>query len=395
MAPYALTPTSERGEYTNGFGLNIHTEGLNGTNGINGHTDGTNGANGTNGHTDGTNSTNGINGQADGHSPSSNTPTSTTPYEDAYTHGYKDGYAKSHVELKHQPIAIIGMSCRMPGSVSTPDEFWELLARSRTGFSSIPKERFSADRFFHPNPGKSGTTNARGGNFLTHDLTVFDAPFFGFTQQEAISLDPQQRLLLECTFEALESAGIPKQHVVGKDVGVFVGGSFAEYDADLFRDADTIPMHQATGNHMAMQANRISHFFDLRGPSYTIDTACSSSLVALHNACQSLRQGESTMAIAAGVHLNMLPEFWISMSMSRLFGEAGRSYAFDQRGSGYGRGEGCGLLMLKPLDQAIKDNDPIRAVITGTGINQDGKTPGITMPNGSAQGELATINDRE
>ncbi|KZM21666.1 uncharacterized protein EKO05_0000979 [Ascochyta rabiei] len=309
-------------------------------------------------------------------------------YEDAYTHGYKDGYTCAHVELKHQPIAIIGMSCRLPGSVSTPDEFWELLARSRTGFSKIPSSRFSDKRFFHSNPGKSGATNARGGNFLTQDLAAFDAPFFGFTQQEAISLDPQQRLLLECTFEALESAGIPKHNVVGTDVGVFVGGTFSEYEADLFRDPDTIPMHQATGCAMAMQSNRISHFFDLRGPSYTVDTACSSSLVALHNACQSLRTGESSMALAAGVHLNMLPEFWISYSMSRLFGEEGRSFAFDQRGTGYGRGEGCGMVLLKPLDQAIKDNDPIRAVITGTGINQDGKTPGITMPNGAAQEAL-------
>jgi acyl transferase domain-containing protein len=140
------------------------------------------------------------------------------------------------------------MSCRLPGSVSTPDEFWELLARSRTGFSEIPSSRFSGNRFFHPNPGKSGATNARGGNFLTHDLAAFDAPFFGFTQQEAISLDPQQRLLLECTFEALESAGISKHEVLGKDVGVFVGGTFSEYEADLFRDPETVPMHQATGN---------------------------------------------------------------------------------------------------------------------------------------------------
>jgi len=173
--------------------------------------------------------------------------TTNHKYENAYTHGYKDGYTVAHVELKHQQIAIIGMSCRLPGSVSTPDEFWELLARSRTGYTEIPDSRFSAKRHFHPNPGKSGSTNARGGNFLTHDLTAFDAPFFGFTQQEAISLDPQQRLLLECTFEALESAGIPKHEVVGKDVGCFVGGTFSEYEADLFRDPDTIPMHQATG----------------------------------------------------------------------------------------------------------------------------------------------------
>ena len=177
----------------------------------------------------------------------SHVPSSETEYKDAYTHGYEDGYTVAHVELKHQPIAIIGMSCRLPGSVSTPDEFWELLARSRTGFSDIRPSRFSDKRFFHPNPGKSGCTNARGGNFLTQDLNAFDAPFFGFTQQEALSLDPQQRLLLECTFEALESAGIPKHSIVGQDVGVFVGGSLPEREVDLFRDTDTIPMHQATG----------------------------------------------------------------------------------------------------------------------------------------------------
>ena len=177
----------------------------------------------------------------------SRVPSSEPEYKDAYIHGYKDGYTVAHVELKYQPIAIIGMSCRLPGSVSTPDEFWELLARSRTGFSDIPPSRFSSKRFFHPNPGKSGCTNARGGNFLTQDLNAFDAPFFGFTQQEALSLDPQQRLLLECTFEALENAGIPKHSVVGQDVGVFVGGSLPEREVDLFRDADTIPMHQATG----------------------------------------------------------------------------------------------------------------------------------------------------
>ncbi|CAI6336292.1 unnamed protein product [Periconia digitata] len=363
MAPYALTPTSERGSQLNSLDTTIPST-----------TNATHHINGTNGHASDLSS--------------GSTPTSAASHEAAYIHGYKEGYTKSHIELKHQPIAIIGMSCRFPGNVSTPDEFWELLARSRTGFSEIPSSRFSGKRFFHPNPGKSGTTNAKGGNFLTQPLEVFDAPFFGFTQQEAISLDPQQRLLLECTFEALESAGIPKQHAVGKDVGVFVGGTFSDYDADLFRDAETIPMHQATGCHMAMQANRVSHFFDFRGPSFTLDTACSSSLVALHNACQSLRLGESTMAVAAGVHLNMLPEFWISMSMSRLFGEAGRSFAFDQRGTGYGRGEGCGMVLLKPMEQAIKDNDPIRAIITGSGINQDGKTPGITMPNGSAQESL-------
>ncbi|PNH37867.1 hypothetical protein VD0004_g8940 [Verticillium dahliae] len=286
------------------------------------------------------------------------------------------------------PIAIVGMACRLPGSVASPAEFWELCSRARTGFTPVPKERFNHDTFYHPNPGKTGTYHASGGNFLDVDLAAFDAPFFGLTEKEAISMDPQQRLLLECTFEALENAGIPKHSIVGEDVGVFIGGNFAEYESHLFRDSDTIPMHQATGCAQAMQANRLSHFFDLRGPSYTVDTACSSSLVALHQACQSLRTGESNQAIVGGCHLNMLPEFWVSFSSCRLLSDSGRSIAFDNRGTGFGRGEGCGMIVLKPLDQALRDNDSIRAVIRGSGINQDGKTPGITMPNGSAQEKL-------
>ncbi|KEZ39405.1 putative polyketide synthase protein [Scedosporium apiospermum] len=289
---------------------------------------------------------------------------------------------------KVMPIAIIGMSCRLPGSISSPAEFWELIARARGTWSPIPENRFNMAPFQHPNPGKAGTHNPVGGCFLNTDFKAFDAPFFSLTEKEAISLDPQQRLLLECSFEALENAGVPKQNIVGKDVGVFIGGSFPEYESALFRDTDTIPMHQATGCAYAMQSNRISHFFDLRGPSFTTDTACSSSLVALHTACQSLRAGESSMALVGGCHLNMLPEFWISFSKSRLFSDHGRSISFDARGTGFGRGEGCAILILKPLDQAIKDRDSIRAVIVGSGINQDGKTPGITMPNGEAQEAL-------
>lgn len=290
--------------------------------------------------------------------------------------------------LQDMPIAIVGMACRMPGNVSTPAEFWELCTRARSGWSEIPKQRFNSARFHHPNQGKAGTLNPVGGNFLNVDLAAFDAPFFGLTEKEAISMDPQQRLLLECTFEALENAGIPKHTIVGKNVGVFVGGSFPEYESHLFRDSDTIPMHQATGCAYAMQSNRISHFFDLRGPSFTADTACSSSMVAIHLACQSLRTGESSSALVGGCHLNMLPEFWVSFSTCRLLSDTGRSFSFDNRGTGFGRGEGCGMIVLKPLDQAIKDNDPIRAVIAATGLNQDGKTPGITMPNGSAQEDL-------
>jgi len=171
-------------------------------------------------------------------------------YKNAYTHGYTDGYIIGHdtAEVTKQiPIAIVGMSCRLPGNVSTPDEFWELCSRARSGWSKIPKERFENASFYHPNPGKGGCFNAVGGNFLKEDLGLFDAPFFSLTAQEATSMDPQQRILLECTFEALDNAGIPKHQIIGKEVGVFIGGSFSEYESQSFVDTDTIPMHQATG----------------------------------------------------------------------------------------------------------------------------------------------------
>jgi hypothetical protein len=243
MAPYVLTPTSEMGpDYSQADQVSSEAALTTSTS-----LSSADSASSNENHSSAMRSTGAEINPDIASTSASQAPSPETSYKDAYTHGYEDGYTVAHVDLKHQPIAIIGMSCRLPGSVSTPDEFWELLARSRTGFSDIPPSRFSSKRFFHPNPGKSGCTNARGGNFLTQDLNAFDAPFFGFTQQEALSLDPQQRLLLECTFEALESAGVPKHSIVGQDVGVFVGGSLPEREVDLFRDTDTIPMHQATG----------------------------------------------------------------------------------------------------------------------------------------------------
>ncbi|KAI1774242.1 ketoacyl-synt-domain-containing protein [Hypoxylon cercidicola] len=374
----------------------VHEDSRAPTNGYtNGHSSGH-----TNGHSNGfTNGSTHLNGNSEPNGNHTQPFGQTNGRRVGETNGLANGLSNGHVKgtngvngthtpapkEKAMPIAIVGMSCRLPGNVASPAEFWELCARARSGYSEIPKERFNTASFHHPNPGKAGCHNPIGGHFLNTDLAAFDAPFFSLTEKEAISMDPQQRLLLECTFEALENAGIPKHKIVGEDVGVFVGGSFPEYESHLFRDSDTIPMHQATGCAYAMQSNRLSHFFDLRGPSFTTDTACSSSLVALHVACQSLRTGESGMAIVGGCHLNMLPEFWISFSKSRLFSDSGRSFSFDGRGTGFGRGEGCGMVILKPLEQARRDNDQIRAIIAGSGINQDGKTPGITMPSGEAQ----------
>jgi acyl transferase domain-containing protein len=216
-----------------------------------------------------------------------------------------------------QPIAIIGYACRLPGQVTSPNDLWELCTRARSGWSLIPKDRFSVDAFHHPNPSKVGSFNPKGGYFLDEDIALFDAPFFNVSVQEATSMDPQQRLLLECSYEALESAGIPKENIARRKVGVFAGVNFSDYELRNVRDIETIPMYQATGCAASLQSNRISYFFDLQGPSITVDTACSSSLVALHYAVQSLRSGESEEALVAGCRLNIIPDLFISMSMSQ------------------------------------------------------------------------------
>ena len=215
------------------------------------------------------------------------------------------------------PIAIIGMACRTSGSVSSAEELWQLCSRARSGWSPIPKDRWSHQGYFHPNASRTGTYNAEGGHFLEEDIGLFDAPFFNISAQEARSIDPQQRLLLECAYEALENAGVPKETVVGRDVGVFVGGSFSDYSLFCLRDSDKIPAYEATGTAQSVLSNRLSYYFDLKGPSVTVDTACSSTLAALHLACQSLRSGESSQAIVGGSHLNIVPEIFISMSNSR------------------------------------------------------------------------------
>ena len=298
------------------------------------------------------------------------------------------------------------MACRLPGDVKDPTEFWEMCARLRNGWSEIPVNRFNAASFYHPNPGKAGTFNPTGGNFIQQDFAFFDAPFFKISSQEAQSIDPQQRVLLECAYEALENGGIAKEAVIGDNVGVFIGSSFVDYEVNNLRDTETIPMYQATGNSASILSNRISYYFNLKGPSISVDTACSSSLVALHLACQSLRCGESSQALVGGCHLNLTPEHFISMSMlrfvqfieieicsahvgRRLFSDSGRCDAFDQKGqSGFGRGDGAGMIVLKRLGDAIRDGDPIRALIVGSGVNQDGATQGMPMPSGTAQESL-------
>ncbi|OQE41435.1 hypothetical protein PENCOP_c005G04604 [Penicillium coprophilum] len=319
---------------------------------------------------------------------SSGTGTPVIESQTASLHGQPNDATDNATGDVPKRTAIIGMSCRLPGDVSTAEDFWDLCSRGRSAWSTIPKDRFNAGSFYHPDPDRPGSFNAVGAHFLKEDIGLFDAPFFNITLQEAQTMDPQQRIFLECVYEALENAGIPSHEITGQKVGVFAGGSYSDYEINNTRDISAIPMYAATGTAMALQANRISYHFDLNGPSVTVDTACSSSLSALHLATQSIRNGECSMAIVGGCHLNITPEAFVSMTRSRLLSDTGRSYSFDYRGTGFGRGEGAGCIILKSLEDAEAAGDAIRSVIINTGLNQDGRTRGIAMPNGKAQEAL-------
>ncbi|KAL9112432.1 MAG: hypothetical protein Q9227_003274 [Pyrenula ochraceoflavens] len=288
------------------------------------------------------------------------------------------------------PIAVVGMSFRGPKDATSVENLWTMISEGREGWSPVPESRWNNKAFYHPNHSRHGTTNVEGGHFFEEDLSRFDAPFFNMTNAEATALDPQQRLLLEGTYEAVENAGIPLSKIMGSKTSCFAGSFSGDYTDLLVRDPEATPMYQCTnaGQSRAMTANRVSYFFDLRGPSVTVDTACSGSLVALHLACQSLQTGDAKLALACGVNTILSHEFMTTLSMMRFLSPDGRCYTFDERANGYARGEGVGCLLLKPLVDALRDNDPIRAVIRGTGSNQDGRTQGISLPSAAAQEQL-------
>ncbi|HKT03771.1 MAG TPA: polyketide synthase, partial [Rugosimonospora sp.] len=283
-------------------------------------------------------------------------------------------------------IAIVGLGCRLPGGVDSPQTYWDLLTSGRDALVDIPESRWQAGRFFDAD-GTAGTSRVRRGGFLTGPVDEFDAAFFGISPREADHIDPQQRLLLEVSWEAIEDAGTPLERLAGTAVGVFVGGFTLDYSQMQFGDADrsAVAAHTATGTVMTMLSNRISHAFDFVGPSLTVDTACSSSLVAVHLACRSLWAGESTLALAGGVNLMLSPNFTIAASQGGFLSPTSRSRPFTAGADGYVRGEGAAVVVLKRLSDATADGDAVYTVICGTGITQDGRTSGITVPNGASQ----------
>ncbi|MCD5310509.1 type I polyketide synthase [Kineosporia babensis] len=291
--------------------------------------------------------------------------------------------------MKKTEVAIVGIGCRFPGGIRSPQGFWEFLVQARDGITAVPGDRWDINRYYDADPDTPGRMYTRHGGFLTDPLWEFDAEFFGISPREAQVMDPQQRLLLEVTAEALDDAGLAGR-VAGEQVGVYVGGFMSDNQAARHTSGarSQITSHTATSGTHTMLSNRLSHVFDLRGPSLTIDTACSSSLVAFHQAHRAVLSGECSVALVGGVNAMLSPETFVSMSKGRFLAADGRCKTFDAAADGYARGEGAGLLVLKTREAAERDGDRIYAVICGTGVNQDGRTPGITVPNPQSQTAL-------
>ncbi|KAM0228605.1 hypothetical protein ACHAPO_010577 [Fusarium lateritium] len=287
-----------------------------------------------------------------------------------------------------EPIAVIGSACRFPGGSDSPSKLWELLKEPRDLLSKVPQERYNADAFYHADATHHGTTNVRHSYFLSEDPSSFDNNFFNIQPGEAEAIDPQQRLLMEVVYQGLCSAGQTIEGLRGSPTSVYVGVMCDDWSGIITRDLEVFPRYGATGMARSIMSNRISYFFDWHGPSMTIDTACSSSLVAVHQAIQTLRSGESKVAIAAGANLILTPGMYVAESKLSMLSPSGRSKMWDQDVDGYARGEGIAAVVLKPLSTAIRDNDHIDCIIRATGVNQDGRTPGLTMPSATAQADL-------
>ncbi|MCC6191419.1 MAG: type I polyketide synthase [Anaerolineales bacterium] len=286
----------------------------------------------------------------------------------------------------NEPIAVIGMGCRFPGGADSPEAFWELLKNGVDAVDEVPPARWPVDAYYDPDPAAAGKMYSRWGAFLS-EVDAFDARFFGLARREVDNMDPQQRLLLEVTWEALENAGIVPAELERTPTGVFVGISTADYariglgNGDLGR----IDAYYGTGNSFSVAAGRIAFLLGAQGPVFALDTACSSSLVALHEAVRSLRARDCSLALVGGVNLMLIPDTTVFFAKLQSLSPDGRCKAFDASANGYVRGEGAGAVVLKRLSAAIRDGDPLRAIIRGTAINHDGPSSGLTVPNGPAQ----------
>ncbi len=292
--------------------------------------------------------------------------------------------------MKREPIAIIGIGCRFPGGADSPARYWRNLTEGVDAIGEVPADRWDYRQFYDEDTDKPGKIHSNRGGFLSEDIHRFDPAFFGISPREAETLDPQQKLLLEVAYEAIEDAGLDLRSLRGSDTGVFIGGFTLDNQMRLSETENKdVDPHTAVNTTMTMLSARISHQFGLRGPCLSIDTACSSSAVALHYACAALRNGESSLAIAGGVNVMLHPGFSVVLTKGRFLSQSGRCSFLDAEADGYVRGEGAGIVMLKPLERARADGDAIYAVLRASGVNHNGHTShSISVPNADAQREL-------
>jgi acyl transferase domain-containing protein/NADPH:quinone reductase-like Zn-dependent oxidoreductase/ubiquinone/menaquinone biosynthesis C-methylase UbiE/acyl carrier protein len=288
-----------------------------------------------------------------------------------------------------EPVAVIGIGCRFPGDANGPQTYWSILRDGVDALVEVPADRWDLRTYYDPEPGKVGKTNVRYGGFVK-DIDKFDANFFGISPREAARMDVQQRMILEVAFEALEDGGQPLEKISGGPVGVFLGMSSFDYALIQtgFRDRNAIDVYTNTGGALSIAANRISYCLNFKGPSAVVDTACSSALTAIHMACQTLWRKECSLALAGGIHILITPGPYIGFNKLNMLSADGRCKAFDANANGFVRSEGAGMVVLKPLSQALADRDPIYALIRATALNQDGRTSGLTVPSQSSQESL-------
>ncbi|WP_437786888.1 type I polyketide synthase [Sorangium sp. So ce1097] len=290
-----------------------------------------------------------------------------------------DAVARSRSE----PLAVIGIGCRFPGGASEPEAYWRLLRDGVDAIREVPPDRWDVDAYYHPDPRAPGKMNTRWGGFLER-VDGFDPYFFGISPRECVAMDPQQRLFLEVAWEALEDAGQAVDRLRGSQTGVYVGVFGSDYATLLQADPERIDVYGSSGAGCAIPG-RLSFLLDLRGPCVAVDTACSSSLTAIHLACQSLRSGESDLAVVGGINLILSPVSTIALTKIQALAPDGRCKTFDARADGMARSEGCGVVVLKRLSRALADGDPIRALIRGSAVNQDGASTSFSSPNVLAQ----------